>query len=234
MLEGHVTIWKDFYKRLIMILSLPLFLNCSTNILVKNELEQSEEKKPKKIRAEEELTVSVTISDTEYPGLTLYRNPTTRMSVVEFYTRLTGNPEVSDAVLRNADKNDIPLALAFALAWGESRYNPRAVNKNMITIDRGLFQLNSKTFPHLSPAEYFSPKTNAEYGLSHFRWCLQEGKNEIVAIAIYNAGKGRVEKGGTPRSTLDHINNIIDYRAKLEENFLEWMHERPNLKLCMN
>lgn len=218
-----------------MILSLPLFLNCSTNIVVKNEIDNKEKGKKTEIVSETEpLTVSVEISSSGDPGLTLYRNPTTRISVIDFYTELTGNSEVSNAILRGAEANDIPLALAFALAWGESRFNPRAVNQNLITIDRGLFQLNSKTFPTLSPAEYFTPKINAEYGLAHFRWCLREGKNEIVAIAIYNAGKGRVEKGGTPRTTLDHINNILDYRTKLEENFMAWMHERPNLKLCMN
>jgi soluble lytic murein transglycosylase-like protein len=218
-----------------MILSLPLFLNCSTNIVVKNEIDNKEEGKKTEIVSETEpLTVSVEISSSGDPGLTLYRNPTTRISVIDFYTELTGNSEVSNAILRGAEANDIPLALAFALAWGESRFNPRAVNQNLITIDRGLFQLNSKTFPTLSPAECFTPKINAEYGLAHFRWCLREGKNEIVAIAIYNAGKGRVEKGGTPRTTLDHINNILDYRTKLEENFMAWMHERPNLKLCMN
>ena len=66
------------------------------------------------------------------PALVLYRNEASRHDVLKFYTRITNDEQVSKIILDNASKNNIPPALAFALAWQESRYQIRAVNKNPI------------------------------------------------------------------------------------------------------
>ncbi|MBR1722472.1 MAG: lytic transglycosylase, partial [Treponema sp.] len=55
-------------------------------------------------------------------GLALYRQPQSRPAVEWFYTHVTSNREVALAILENADKNDIPLSLAFSLAFVESRF----------------------------------------------------------------------------------------------------------------
>ncbi|UKI53636.1 MAG: transglycosylase SLT domain-containing protein [Treponema sp.] len=61
------------------------------------------------------------------------------------------------AILEEAEKNDIPLSLAFALAYTESHYNVNAVNKNRnSSIDRGLFQLNNRSFPQLKEEDFFN------------------------------------------------------------------------------
>lgn len=72
-----------------------------------------------------------------------------RADVLWFYNHIIGNEAITKTILENANKNNISPALAFALAWEESRYQTRAVNKNSSSIDRGLFQLNNKAFPAL-------------------------------------------------------------------------------------
>ena len=84
-------------------------------------------------------------------GLELYRDMSTRTAVEWFYLRITGNREITNMILENADREDIPLSLAFALAYTESRYNTNALNYNVNgSVDRGLFQLNNRSFPHLT------------------------------------------------------------------------------------
>ena len=103
---------------------------------------------------------------------------------------------------------------------GETKDNPNAVNTNSNTsIDRGLFQLNSNSFPNLTEADFYNPKTSAKYGLSHLRFCLDTAGNEIAALAMYNAGTKRVRSNGTPQMTLNYVSGIINYRNGLEELF---------------
>ena len=155
-------------------------------------------------------------------GLELYRQSVSRGSVEKFYTGLTHDKDVALAILSEADKNDIPLPLAFALAYTESRYNPKATNSNVnTTIDRGLFQLNSNSFPELTEADFFDPYISAKYGMSHLKFCLKSAGNEVSALAMYNAGTGRVRSNKTPQSTLNYVGKIITYQKMLESVFAD-------------
>jgi len=69
-------------------------------------------------------------------GLYLYRNDLTRPLVVSFYTDITKQNEITEVILKHADSNDIPLPLAFALAWGESRFRIDAFNRNVRSMTR--------------------------------------------------------------------------------------------------
>ncbi|HKL85879.1 MAG TPA: lytic transglycosylase domain-containing protein, partial [Treponemataceae bacterium] len=109
--------------------------------------------------------------------------------------------------------------LAFALAWEESRYQPKAVNKNPSSTDRGLFQLNNKAFPKLTEKDFFSIETNAKYGLSHLRYCIDLSGNEVAALAMYNAGTTKVRNDNTPKRTLDYVSRILSYRDGLTKTF---------------
>lgn len=141
-------------------------------------------------------------------------------AIVDFYENITGNSDVTLAILTYADTYEIPLTLAFALAYSESRYKVTAVNGNTNeSIDRGLFQLNSNSFPTLTEEEFFDPYTSAKKGLSFLRYCLDIGGNEITALAMYNAGTNRVRANGTPQTTLRHIHNIVTYQKGLEDLF---------------
>lgn len=165
-------------------------------------------------------------------GLALYREPVSRPIVEWFYTHITNNREVTVAILENAEKNDVPLALAFSLAYVESNYKPTAVNKNTNhTIDRGLFQLNSSSFPKLSEEEFFDPNVSAKYGMGHLRYCMDVAGNDITALAMYNAGTSRVKANKTPQHTLNYVAKISNYRSQLEakfENDVLSFYQSPN------
>jgi hypothetical protein len=161
----------------------------------------------------------------------LYHKLDSRELVIDFFTNLCPSREIAEAILISADWFNIPPALAFALAWEESQLNPLAVNtKNRDgSIDRGLFQLNSRSFPHLEIQAYFSPDVNSWHGMSHLRYCIDTGRTEIAALAMYNAGTGRVTASGAPKSTLDYISRILDNKSKIENSFFElesWYQEQ--------
>jgi len=155
--------------------------------------------------------------------LELYRSPQSDDRVVDFFASICGSHEIAEVILANAEMYDIPPALAFALAWEESRFDPRAVNTRNRdhSTDRGLFQLNDRSFPRLETHTFFNPWMNARYGMSHLRFCLDTGGSEIAALAMYNAGAGRVNSSGTPRSTLDYISRILNNRSEIEALFNE-------------
>ncbi len=162
------------------------------------------------------------INSNDDSGLTLYRQSSARGAVEKFYTCIARNKDVALAILSEADNNDIPLSLAFALAYTESRYNPEAVNSNSnSTTDRGLFQLNSNSFPALTEADFFDPYISAKYGMSHLKFCLNSAGNEVSALAMYNAGTGRVRSNKTPQSTLNYVGKILTYQKMLESLFAD-------------
>jgi len=153
-------------------------------------------------------------------GLVLYRQTQSRAAVEWFYTHVTNDREIALAILDEAEKNNIPLSLAFALAHTESRYDTSAFHRNdNNSIDRGLFQLNNQSFPNLTESEFYDAKTSAKYGLSHLRFCLKSAGNEIAALAMYNAGTNKVRNNNTPQRTLNYISQIENYRSTLEDNF---------------
>lgn len=153
-------------------------------------------------------------------GLDYYRNPQTRGSVEWFYLRVTGRRDVTQAILESADRENIPLTLAFALAYTESRFKKTAVNTNVNgSIDRGLFQLNDKSFPQLEDTDFFSPSVSARYGMRHLRYCRSVAKDDLLAVAMYNAGVSRVKNNQTPKSTLVYVSNIARYKANLDLEF---------------
>jgi len=155
--------------------------------------------------------------------LGMYRDPRSEDRVADFFAEICGSRDIAEIILANAEMYDIPPALAVALAWEESRFDPHAVNTRNRdqSIDRGLFQLNDRSFPRLEAQTFFNPWMNARYGMSHLRYCLDTGGSEIAALAMYNAGAGRVNSSGTPRSTLDYISRIMSNRSEIEGLFQE-------------
>jgi len=153
--------------------------------------------------------------------LKLYRDMDYQEWVIDFFAGLCSSREIAWAILDNADQYEVPPALAFALGWEESRFNPGAVNRGNHdgSVDRGLFQLNSYSFPHLEISSFFDVGINSRYGVSHLRHCLNSSNNEIVALAMYNAGTGRVKNHGTPKVTLDYVHRILENRSKIEKRF---------------
>lgn len=183
----------------------------------------------------EDVGYSATAARKGDDGLALYRQPSSKAAVEWFYLHVTGNRDVAMAILESADKNDIPLSLAFALAYTESHYNIRAINNNKnSSIDRGLFQLNSSSFPQLTEADFFTPSTSAKYGLAHLRFCLNVAGNEVSALAMYNAGTNKVRANNTPQTTLNYIGRIMVYQQTLEKLFADEVLTYYDTKLNMS
>lgn len=148
-----------------------------------------------------------------------YQDPDTKALTRAFFESLTGDLQIAEAILEQSIQRDVSPALAFALAYEESGFNPRAFNKNASSVDRGVFQLNSLSFPTLATEEFYDIETNVRLGLAHLEFCLESGGNDVAALAVYNAGLGRVSKGGTPKRTLDYIYKITGSRDRLEALF---------------
>lgn len=152
-----------------------------------------------------------------------YVNPESREWVIGFFAQLCGSAELAGVILEESERRGVSPSLAFALCWEESRYDTSAVNRlnRDGSVDRGLFQLNNRSFPGLSEDDFFNPRTNAYYGIAHLRHCFDAGGSEIAALAMYNAGSGRVRTGGTPRQTLDYTARILSSRRKIDAVFRE-------------
>lgn len=164
------------------------------------------------------------LSKASSSALTLYRHPFTRDAVIDFFVHLTGSEEVALVCLYYSDKYHINPFLTFALVWTESRYSPSAVNFNPSSVDRGLFQLNNRTFPELQSDDFYNIDTNVRHGIHHLIYCLNSSNyDEDKALAIYNAGLGRVLAGNIPASTKAYIRNINVYKDGLARKFKEYM-----------
>jgi len=149
----------------------------------------------------------------------VYTDPKYQGLVQDFFTQQTGSAKVSKYILRESERHQLPVSLTFALAWVESRFDPRAVNYNKYSIDRGVFQLNDRSFPNLRESQFFDPEENIVHGIAYLKYCLEQGENYVTALAMYNAGPRRVNEQGAPRMTLEHINKILNYREKLQQEF---------------
>jgi soluble lytic murein transglycosylase-like protein len=153
------------------------------------------------------------------PMLALYRDRGAKEDVVAFFTAVLNSEELAKVILKRAEEYDVSPSLAAAIGWEESRFDPAAVNRNKASVDRGLFQLNSKSFPKLQERDFFNPDVNARFGIAHLRWCLDLGGSEVSGLAMYNAGTTRVRADNTPKKTLDYIARVLAFRDGLDALF---------------
>ena len=105
----------------------------------------------------------------------------------------------------------IETTLLLAIMRIESGFNPRAINHNKNgSIDRGLCQLNSNTFPNLKVKDFYNAEVNIKHGVGFLDWCLKKSKkNTVKALAFYNAGIGAVKKQKVGERTLNYINLVM-------------------------
>lgn len=163
-------------------------------------------------------------------SLEWYRHDETRRGISAFVTETVGSSEVAYRILYHAERLDISPLLAVSIAYVESRFDRYAINRNASSIDRGLFQLNSRTFPHLSEDDFFDLEVNARHAMNHFSWCLETTDAEEDAVAVYNAGLSRVAAGRTPPHTLVYVGRVMNYRAGLLDSLANRLVERyPDL-----
>jgi len=168
--------------------------------------------------------------------LEYYRNPEYRDWVIDFFSNICSSREIAWAILNSSDEFSVPPALAFALCWEESRFNPEAINKQNRdgSVDRGLFQLNNRSFPYLDISSFYNINSNARYGVGHLRHCLNSSGSEISALAMYNAGTGRVKSTGAPEVTLNYTSRILENRRKIESRFHTKLIKEEENRLAKN
>lgn len=159
----------------------------------------------------------------EVPDLILdaYRNYVYHDKVIAFFGAIVNSNELAALILQEAEIHNVSPSLVFALSWEESRFNQKAVNRNVNnSIDRGLFQLNSSSFPKLKESDFFDPEINTRNAMAHLKWCLDYANSEVAGLAMYNAGLNRVRNGTTPKKTLDYVSRILRNSSRIEEFFL--------------
>lgn len=168
------------------------------------------------------------------PIFEYFRNPDYQEWVINFFAGICSNREIAQAILVNADRYEVPPALAFALSFEESRFNPRAINRSNKdgSIDRGLFQLNNKSFPNLEIPAFYDVEINARNGIGYLRQCIDTGGSIVSALAMYNAGAGRVRSTGAPHVTLNYVNRILDNRIKIESRFHSRLLHEEEMRLA--
>jgi soluble lytic murein transglycosylase-like protein len=156
--------------------------------------------------------------------LNLYRSEHFRPVVLEFYSHLTASATVAQAILTACDDLGVAPSLAFALAWNESQFNPLATNYNEASVDRGLFQLNSRTFPKLTKKAFFDPDTNAHLGLKYLKNVLDKLGTPAKALGYYNAGIGLLTDRPLPRSTQSYIVRILEDQKSMDSDAIAWLY----------
>lgn len=145
------------------------------------------------------------------------------IELLTFYSRYTNDWIISRKIIEYSIELDVPLHLSFAIAWHESRFNPSAIsspNRNG-SRDWGLFQLND-SYRNWTRNQFLDVSLNAREGISHFKWCHDHLEGDIIAaLQAYNAGMSRVIEGRAPESTLQYVENILNYEAILDEAWNE-------------
>ena len=149
----------------------------------------------------------------------------------KFMCDITKDPELSKLIIKYSRINNIEETLLLALIKTESSLDPLAENYNLNgTIDRGLCQLNSRTFSQLDKDIFFNPESNIKYGAELLSWCLKKSGNNIIkALAFYNAGIGNVANKKVGEFTLDYINNIIKKKSELDQQYVSYISRIPKI-----
>ena len=116
-------------------------------------------------------------------------------------------------IMEEALRQNFPVTLGLALSFGESSWKARKYNdsnKNG-SVDRGLFQLNSLSYPFLTKDQFYDPRVNAKYGIAHIKELYLEEEEIVLALTKYNCGSvNRINP-----TTLAHISNILDKEKEL-------------------
>jgi hypothetical protein len=102
---------------------------------------------------------------------------------------------IIEKIFYYSEKHNVNPYLACAMAWKESnmkQYAYNARNKNG-SIDRGIFQLNSYSYPNMKRSEFYDVDKNIETGIKHIKSAMKKGKSEYAGLSIYNCGRVKVK-----------------------------------------
>ncbi len=157
------------------------------------------------------------------PITALYNNSLTHSAVTNFFAEEVGDRYISDTILRYAEKKGLPFLYVFALVYVESGFRPQVVNNNGSSSDYGLFQINSKTFRHISHEDKLHIETNINAGTDYLTYAFSLDPDPGIALAIYNAGPARPLRGRIPDSTVQYVEKIETQVVVLQRRFIAYM-----------
>jgi len=146
---------------------------------------------------------------------------------IEYYSKLYSDKEmirqeIAKAIIEKAIKHNIPVNLAFSLAYAESSYNVRSMNYENAngTFDFGLFQLNSQYFEYNKKNMEFA--VNADKALEFLFDLYARYGSYDLALIHYNAGKIQRFNPLTER----HLKRIWEKEKELNEWFNEIFRDK--------
>lgn len=102
-------------------------------------------------------------------------------------------PRIGQILRAAAQQSGIPPDLLTAVAWTESRYNPRAVSPKGAA---GLMQLMPRTAAALGVSDPMDPEQNARGGARFLARLHAKYGDWSRALAAYNWGPGNVDRAG--------------------------------------
>lgn len=158
------------------------------------------------------LTHRATAKFADLRGITV-AEPTPRKIVVEKLVyvpeplpyKLDENNACVVAIRLLAEKHGVPVQVPLTISHTESRFNPKAVNKNTNgTVDKGCMQINTsahrKAFAR--PEDAFNATLNVDYGLRFLRQLYDETGDWRKAMVMFHS-----RTPGKQAKYRQHLNN---------------------------
>ncbi len=146
----------------------------------------------------------------------------------QFYNLYVKNNLIIDSVYLCAEKLEIEPEILIAIMRFESNFDVKAFNsKNENrSVDSGLMQLNSFTFPGLTIDQLFDIECNIFNGAKHLKVLLDKyNGNEILAVSAYNCGEWRVDNEKIKMNSLNYASNVINYKNYLKLKYAEFKNK---------
>lgn len=138
--------------------------------------------------------------------------------MLSYYTSVIEDKDIAKYAIKYTNEYNIDTSLFVALMKVESQFNPQAMNYNYNgSIDRGLCQLNNRSFPDMKSADFYDPELNIKTACEFLKWCFDNSENSVVmGLAFYNAGYGSVSRDQVGDMTLNYIDKILNYKNDYE------------------
>lgn len=147
----------------------------------------------------------------------------------EFYDQISHNSTITHYIIRECIKQNVPVNLAFAVAGVESRFNPKAINRNKDSSDYGLFQLNDSYRPW-PISDFFNIEKNTTEGVRYLKEMLTLFNGDVLkAVAAYNCGPHRVKENKIPKSTKRYVKEVVNVEDQINIGFNNFIKKNQSI-----
>lgn len=146
-------------------------------------------------------------------------------SIIFNTENMTKDTRISRAIVKNSLKNNIPVNLAFSVAFKESKFKINAYNDNGKSRDRGLFQLNDSYRQNWAVEDFYNVEKNSFEGTRYLKEMIELNEQDIQkALYCYNAGPTKVRKYGIiPEGTKNYAVEILKIENEFNNLLKKWI-----------